>query len=59
MVASRAQIEAEERRSLRAGRAEDQADIEAEARLRAAKAAKKARMQKLSGSKNGRLVLAG
>ena len=28
MVASRAQIEAEERRSLRAGRAEDAADIE-------------------------------
>ena len=58
MVASRAQIEAEERRSARAGRTEDAADIEAEARLRAAKAAKKARLNKLGRGGDGSVVLA-
>jgi hypothetical protein len=44
MVATRAQIEAEERRSLRAGAMEDKRWAEEEARLKAQKAAKKARM---------------
>ena len=46
MVASRSQIEAEERRSLRMGRLEDVQDMEAEAKLKAAKAAKKEKSRK-------------
>ncbi len=58
MVASRAQIEAEERRSLRAGRSEDEQDAAAEARARAAKAAKKERAHKKRKTGGGELFLA-
>ena len=57
-MASRAQIEAEERRSLRMGRAEDERDAEAEARTRAAKAAKKERAQKKRKAGSSELFLA-
>lgn len=58
MVASRAQIEAEERRSLRAGRAEDERDAEAEARARAAKVAKKERARKRPKAGGAELFMA-